>query len=162
MDDMELKQALRKMLQVELEAMEYYQQASRFMQDEGAIYHFNLLAQEELEHARTFHAVYPDDDLPPLDDLVRELPRDLSEQGLVDRELMARLTERHALQLAIHLEKEVAARLQTLLESIHSQAARTAIENNIESTLGHLELIRQDYQRLYGEVPSSGKIFPAE
>ena len=46
MDKQELKQALRKMLQVELEAMQYYQQASRYMKDEGAIYHFNLLAQD--------------------------------------------------------------------------------------------------------------------
>ena len=70
MANKELKLALRKMLQVELEAMQFYQQATRFMQDEGAIFHFNQLAQEELEHARTFYDVYPDDDLPAFEQLV--------------------------------------------------------------------------------------------
>ena len=50
--DQELKLALRKMLQVELDAMQYYQQATRFMQDQGAIDHFNKLAQEERESTR--------------------------------------------------------------------------------------------------------------
>ena len=73
MKDAELQQALLKMLQAELDAMHYYQQASRFMQDEAAIYHFNLLAQEELEHARTFYTVYPGDDLPSFEELVKNM-----------------------------------------------------------------------------------------
>jgi rubrerythrin len=150
MDTQELRQALRKMLQVELEAMQYYQQASRFMKDEGAIYHFNLLAQEELEHARTFHAVYPDTLLPSLDELIQNLPAQQRVLKVIDQELMARMTEQHALQLAMELEKAVAEKLQQLLKSVHSPAARAAIETNIESTLGHLELITQDYQRLFG------------
>jgi len=153
MNDQELKQALRKMLQVELEAMQYYQQACRYMKDEGAIYHFNLLAQEELEHARTFHSVYPDSNLPSIDELVQSLPEEERVLSMIDQELMARLTEQHALQLAMELEKAVASDLKRMLKSVQSPAARTAIENNIESTLGHLELIDQDYQRLFGPAP---------
>lgn len=155
MDDRELKQALRKMLQVELEAMQYYQQASRHMKDEGAIYHFNLLAQEELEHARTFHGVYPDSNLSSIDDLIQSLPEQQSILSIIDQELMARLTEQHALQLAMKLEQAVADSLQLMLQSVRSPAARAAIEQNIESTLGHLELISQDYRRLFGETPAS-------
>ena len=154
MDEMELRQALRKMLQVELEAMRYYQQACRYMKDPGAIHHFNLLAQEELEHARTFHAVYPGADLPPLDTLVQDLPDTPSQLNIIDQELMARLTEQHALQLAIRLEKAVADNLEQLLKNVNSPAARAAIEKNIESTLGHLELIRQDFRRLFS-VPGA-------
>ena len=153
MQDQELKQALRKMLQVELEAMQYYQQASRFIKDEGASYHFNLLAQEELEHARTFHAVYPDNDLPPLEDLVRALPANKLFLSIIDQELMTRLTEQHALQLAMKLEKAVADKLRQLLDNVSSPAGRIAIEKNIESTLGHLDLISQDYDRLFGTPP---------
>lgn len=149
MVDQELKQALRKMLQVELEAMQYYQQATRFMQDQGAIYHFNQLAQEELEHARTFYDVYPDDDLPAFEELVKNLPEQNATIKGIDQHLIARLTEQHALQLAIKLESAVAERLQEMLKQVQSPAARTVIAKNVESTLGHLELIEQDYQRLF-------------
>jgi len=147
--DQELKQALRKMLQIELEAMQYYQQASCFLQDQGAIYHFDQLAQEELEHARIFYAVYPDNDLPEFEQLIGQLPQQAAALKAIDQHLIARLTEQQALQLAIKLEKTTADNLQTFLEQLQSPAARAAIEKNIESTLGHLELIEQDYQRLF-------------
>lgn len=149
MADQELKQALRKMLQIELEAMQYYQQASCFLQDQGAIYHFDQLAQEELEHARIFYAVYPDNDLPEFEQLIGQLPQQAAALKAIDQHLIARLTEQQALQLAIKLEKTTADNLQTFLEQLQSPAARAAIEKNIESTLGHLELIEQDYQRLF-------------
>ncbi len=148
MAEEELKQTLRKMLQLELEAMQYYQQASRFLQDEGASYHFDQLAQEELEHARTFHEVYPDTDLPELAQLIEQLPKQAAALKAVDQHLIARLTEQQALQLAIKLEKTTAESLRKFLEQVQSPAARATIEKNIESTLGHLELIEQDYQRL--------------
>jgi rubrerythrin len=150
MEEDEPKLALRKMLQVELEAMQYYQQASRYMKDEGAIYHFNLLAQEELEHARTFHAVFPGADLPPLEEMILELPEKHKFLSIIDRELMARLTEQHALQLALKLEEAVADSLRRILKDIRSPAARVAIEKNIESTLGLLDVIAHEYRRLFG------------
>jgi len=155
MENQELKLALGKMLQVELEAMQYYQQASKFVKDEGASYHFNLLAQEELEHARTFHAVFPDDNLPPLEEMVRSLPAEKLLLSIIDQELMARLTEQHALQMAMKLENAVAEKLQQLLDNVQSPAARAAIEKNIESTLGHLQLITEDYERLFGASPAT-------
>ncbi len=153
MDERELRQALRKMLQSELEAMQYYQQASRYMQDEAASYHFNLLAQEELEHARTFYEVYPGDDLPEFADLIKQLPKQSAALNSIDQQLMARLSEQHALQLAIKMEAAVADNLKRMLARIHSPAARITIEKNIESTLNHLELIEQDYQRLFETEP---------
>jgi rubrerythrin len=119
------------------------------MRDEGAIYHFNQLAQEELEHARTFYAVYPDNDLPEFAELVQNLPNEKATLKVIDQHLVARLTEQQALQLAIKLETAVADRLQKMLGQIQSPAARAAIEKNIESTLGHQELIEQDYRRLF-------------
>ena len=154
MQDIELNQALRKMLQAELEAMRYYQQASRFIKDEAASYHFNLLAQEELEHARTFYAVYPGDKLPAFDELVKSMSSQNAALGAIDPQLMGRLNERTALQLAMKMEEEVANSLQRLLGEVSSPAARAVIEENIDSTLGHLELISEDYQRIF-EQPAN-------
>jgi rubrerythrin len=149
MADQELKQTLLSMLQIELEAMQFYQQASRFLQDEGAIYHFDQLALEELEHARIFYDVYPEADLPEFAQLVRDLPHQAATLKAIDQHRIAHLTEQQALQLAIKLEKEAAGNLQHFLAQVQSPAAQAAIEKNIQSTLGHLELIEQDYQRLF-------------
>ncbi len=151
MNDKQIQQVLRKMLQCELEAMHYYQQASGYMQDEGAIYHFKLLAEEEREHARTFYDLYPGDDLPEFDELINALPEQSSALGGIDLQLMARLSEQHALQLAMKMEAEVAESLKQILRQVQNPAARACIEKNIESTLGHLELIEDDYQRLFGQ-----------
>ena len=148
MQNKELEQALRKMLRAELDAMHYYQQASKHIKDKGANYHFNLLAQEELEHARAFYAVYPGDDLPDFDTLVKNSS---VQQALktIDPQLHGRLNERTALQLAMQLEEEVANSLKRMLIEVTSPAARAVIEENIDSTLGHYELIKEDYQRLF-------------
>jgi rubrerythrin len=159
MKDSELKQVLHKMLQAELEAMHYYQQASRFIKDKGAIYHFNLLAQEELEHARAFYAVYPDNDLPTLEELISNGQNQQAALEIIDPQLMGRLDERSALQLAMKMEEEVASRLKRMLREVNSPAARAVIEENIDSTLGHLELIREDYQRIFGH-PTTGYTSP--
>ncbi|MCK4622798.1 MAG: hypothetical protein KAT62_11365 [Desulfuromonadales bacterium] len=151
MKDAELQQALLKMLQAELDAMHYYQQASRFMQDEAAIYHFNLLAQEELEHARTFYSVYPGDDLPSFEELVKNMS-DSQAATTIDPQLMGRLNEQTALQLAQKMEEEVAEVLKQLLSEVSNPAAQAVIQENIDSTLGHLELIQDDYQRIFGNL----------
>lgn len=154
MKDAELRRAILKMLQAELEAMCFYQQASQFLTDDGALYHFNLLSQEELEHARTFYSVYPDDDLPEFEELAKTLPNQQAVLKAIDQQLMGRLDERTALQLAMKMEEEVANSLKGMLQEVNSPAARTVIEENIDSTLGHLELITENYQRLF-EQPTT-------
>jgi rubrerythrin len=148
MQDRELKQALLKMLQAELDAMHYYQRASHFIKDKGASYHFNLLAQEELEHARTFYSVYPGDDLPDFDELIKTNPNQKT-QNAIDPQLLGRLNEQTALQLAMRMEEDVAKSLEQMLTEVTSPAARAVIEENIDSTLGHYELIKEDYLRLF-------------
>ena len=152
MNPEEAKQTLLKMVRIELEAMHYYQQISQKLTDQGAIYLFNLLAQEELEHARVYYAAYPDEDMPNLEELIHSLPQKVPELVGEGQESLTQLTERRALQLAMQLEQKVANDLRYLLGEAQSPAARAAIEDNIESTLAHMELIRQDYRRLFGET----------
>ncbi len=150
MQNRELQQAILKMLHTELSAMHYYRHANQFIKDSGANYHFNLLAEEELEHARTFYSVYPGDDLPELDEMIKDSTNREAILKSVDTQLLGRLNERAALRLAIKMEEEVANSLQQLLAEALNPAARLVIEKNIESTLGHMELIKEDYQRIFG------------
>jgi rubrerythrin len=148
-----MQQALKKMIQIELDAMHYYRQATKHMKDKGAIDHFNQLAQEELEHAQSFYQIYVGDDLPPLTEMVRTQPEGSSLVQARDGDLLARLDERQALQLAIRLEQEVESSLRRLVLSAGDPEVKAVVEKNADSTLNHLQLIQQDYRRLYGDPP---------
>lgn len=151
MQQAEVKAAVVKMILVELDAYHYYRKATEAMQDEGAIFHFNLLADEELEHARSFYAICPDGDLPSLEELREEGGGSSSVADAIDLGLMARIDERQALQLAMKLEKEIESSLRRMATELKNPAARAVIEKNAESTLHHFEMIEADYLRLYGE-----------
>lgn len=152
MQHAELKAAVRKMIQVELDAYHYYRKATEAMQDEGAIFHFNLLADEELEHARSFYEIYPGDELPSLEEMRKAGIASNSVTEAVDFGLMARLNERQALQLAMKLEKEVEGNLRRMATELKNPTARRVIEKNAESTLNHFMMIEEDYLRLYGDA----------
>lgn len=148
----ETKQAVKKMIQVELDAMNYYREATRFMKDQGAIEHFQQLAREEEDHAQSFYDIYPGDDLPPFEEMVRNLPEASPLIQAIDGDLMARIDERQALQLAIQLEQEVEGSLRRMVLKAGDPAVKAVLEKNADSTLNHLLLIKQDYQRLYGNL----------
>jgi rubrerythrin len=147
----ELKSIIRELIQIELEAMHYYRRASLFMQDEGAIFNFNLLADEEQEHARSFYDIYPGTDLPPFD---RMLDLDRDHEPLVassEAELLAGFDERQALQLALKLEQEVEKSLGKMAAKVTEPDTQAVIEKNLESTLNHYEMIAADFARLYSD-----------
>lgn len=144
--------AIKKMIQVELDAMNYYLQATRYMKDQGAIEHFNQLAREERDHAQSFYDIYPGDDLPPFAEMADRQQGESPLIHSIDGDLMARLDERQALQLAIRLEQEVEGSLRRMVLQAGDPAVKAVLEKNAESTLNHLLLIKEDYQRLYGDL----------
>jgi rubrerythrin len=148
----EIQRAVKKMIHVELDAMNYYQQATRYMKDQGAIDHFNQLAKEEQDHAQSFYDIYPGDDLPTFAEIVQNQPEESPLIKSIDGELMARIDERQALQLAIRLEQEVEGSLRRMALQAGDPAVKMVLEKNAESTLNHLLLIKEDYQRLYGDL----------
>ena len=154
MEHAELKIAIRKMVQVELDARNYYLKAIEAMQDEGAIFHFGLLADEELEHARSFYKIYPGDDLPPFETMLSESTNNGPITKSIDIGLVARLDERQALKLAMKLEKELEGNLRKMASELKSAEARAVIEMNADSTQSHYEIIAADYARLYEDVQS--------
>ena len=65
-DKIELKDAVRRAIQTEKNAMDFYLRGAELMQNAEARKVFELLAREEREHAEWFHNVYPGDDIADL------------------------------------------------------------------------------------------------
>jgi rubrerythrin len=61
-DNIDLKDAVRRAMQTEKNAMDFYKRGAEMMKNAEAKKVFELLAREESEHAEWFYNVYPGDD----------------------------------------------------------------------------------------------------
>ena len=144
MDQTEYLDTVRRMIEIELEAMSFYRLAAQQFVAESTSFHFDLLADEELEHAREFYLLYPPGELPDFDTLVANWSSGKPTASLSDR--LAGCAEAEALKMALHMEKKVESDLAELLGRVATPAARQVIAKNLESTHGHFLLIKQDLE----------------
>lgn len=149
----DLKEAVRRSIQTEKNAMDFYTRGAAAMKNPDARKVFELLAREEREHAHWFHDVYPGDDIPDLEAFLNTGPaadsdwlKDLEKIGV------ASLDERKAMELAMEKEKLLAAHLRGVAEKIEDPQVKAVFEQNARSTDNHYQLIESEYARLMGMV----------
>ncbi|PNU18886.1 hypothetical protein C2E25_15410 [Geothermobacter hydrogeniphilus] len=142
---MEIEDIILQMVQMELQAMHFYQHAAGCLQDEDARFHFELLADEEMEHARSFHALLPSPTAVSFAEMVKAPPQPCDE---IDCAALADFDQLQALEMALRLERKVEQDLRLRSETIVDAQARAVLEKNIYSTEGHALLIAEDLERL--------------
>ena len=152
-DNIDLKDAVRRAMQTEKNAMDFYKRGAEMMKNTEAKKVFELLAREESEHAEWFYNVYPGDDIADfkafLDsgaDQDSEWMNELNEVKAAD------FTERKAMELAMAKEKALAEHLRALAEKIENPEIRAVFEQNATSTDHHYQIIESEYARLMGMV----------
>lgn len=152
-NEVDLKEAVRRSIQTEKNAMDFYARGAAGMKNPAARKVFELLASEEREHAHWFYKVYPGDDIPDLEAFLASGPavdsdwlRDLAKVGV------ANLDERKAMELAMEKEKKLAEHLRSLAARIDDPKVREVYEANARSTDHHYQLIESEYARLMGMV----------
>ncbi len=147
----DLKDAVRRAIQTEKNAMEFYQRGAEMMKNAEAKKVFELLAREEREHAEWFHNVYPGDDI---DDLQAFLDTASTKDSEWLTELKqvnkAGFDERKAMELAMQKEKNLAEHLRKLAAKISNPEVRKVFEDNATSTDHHYQIIESEYARLMG------------
>ena len=155
-DKIDLKDAVRRAMQTEKNAMDFYLRGAEMMKNAEAKKVFALLAREESEHAEWFYNVYPGDD-------IADLQTFLDAGADQDSEWMKELTqlnaagfnERKAMELAMDKEKKLAEHLRALAEKIDDPEVRKIFEQNATSTDHHYQIIESEYARLMGMVHES-------
>jgi rubrerythrin len=152
----DVKEALRRSIQTEKNAMDFYLRGAAQMKNIDARKVFELLAREEREHAHWFFNVYRGDDIPDLEAFLSSGPavdsewlRDLEKVGV------ANLDERKAMELAMDKERKLATHLRELAAKIDDAEVRAVFEQNARSTDNHYQLIESEYARLMGMVHES-------
>ena len=71
-NQIDLREAVRRSIQTEKNAMDFYARGAAGMKNADARKVFELLAREEREHAHWFHNVYSGDDIPDIEAKIEE------------------------------------------------------------------------------------------
>ena len=152
-DSVDVQEAVRRSIQTEKNAMDFYALCAKHMKDPEAIKTFELLAREEREHADWFYKVYKGSELGSFGDFMKAEPSKESDWlGEKERQLLPSLDERKAMELAMEKEQQLEKHLRSMAEKIADPEVRAVYEANAKSTHNHYLLIESEYARLMGMV----------
>jgi len=136
------------MVAMELEAMAFYRRAAEMASDPDVSFQFDLLAEEEREHARLFFDQLPVTSAANWDELISVAMHSLAASSTHE----PRITLEETLKRAIRMERDVEQQLRQRLNEAGSEMVKEIIRQNADSTHGHFQLIRNDLQRCFPET----------
>ena len=152
-DKIDVQEAVRRSIQTEKNAMDFYTHCARHMKDPEAVKTFELLAREEREHADWFFKVYKGAGLGSFTEfMATDVSADSDWLGAKERQLLPTLDERKAMELAMEKEQQLENHLRNMAEKIADPEVRAVYEANAKSTHNHYLLIESEYARLMGMV----------
>ncbi len=148
-----VQEAIKRSIQTEKNAMNFYQLGAKKMSNPDAIRTFNLLAKEEREHAAHFYKIYQGTDIPSIDAFLDSPPDNESSWiSTISRLISADFNEQKALELAMEREKNLEEALLETASLITNPEIKAVYELNAKETHHHYELIESEYARLMGMV----------
>ena len=151
-DNIDVNDAVRRAMQTEKNAMEFYQRGAEMMKNAEAKKVFELLAREEREHAEWFYNVYEGDDIDLEQFMAADADKDSDWMKELNQVKGSDFNERKAMELAMEKEKNLAEHLRALAGKIESPEVRKVFEENAKSTDHHYQIIESEYARLMGMV----------
>jgi len=155
-EHIDVQGALKKAIQTEKNAMNFYQLGATLMKDQDARRVFLLLAAEERSHAGHFFKLYTGSDLPSLDDFLNAAPEhESSWLAALQKTIDEGFNEQKALELALENELKLEKTLRETAAKISNEEVRAVFELNARETHNHYELIESEYERIMGMVHES-------
>jgi rubrerythrin len=149
----DVQEAIKRSIQTEKNAMNFYQLGARQMKNQDARKTFELLAREEREHAGQFFRIYKGSDIPSLEDFLNTPPdNESSWMSSITRLVDGDFTEQKALELAMDREKNLEEALLETAAKINDAAVKSVFELNAKETHNHYLMIESEYARIMGMV----------
>jgi rubrerythrin len=146
------QEAIKEAVMTEKAAMDFYKYGATKMTDEQACRTFEILAKDELHHARMFYDVYSGNDLPPFDELMDAAPdTESSWWKALQQIILGNFDEQRALELAIDQEEALEKSLRETAAQISDPKIRDIYLANASSTHGHAQIVNEDLKALFGQ-----------
>ncbi|BCA80703.1 ferritin family protein [Desulfuromonas sp. AOP6] len=150
---MDLQEAIKRSIQTEKNAMDFYRLAATHMKDADAKRVFEVLARDEKEHAGQFFAIYKGSEINSFDDFIATPPKEESDWMADLRKMLnADFNERQAMELAMKKEQQLEKALREMAAKVDDPQVRQVYEDNAKSTNHHYQVIESEYARLMGMV----------
>jgi len=153
---LDLQEAVKRSIQTEKNAMNFYQLGALQMKNVDARRTFEILAREEREHAGQFFRIYTGTDIPSLDAFLDTPPdNESSWMSSITRLVDGDFSEQKALELAMEREKNLEEALLETAAKVSDANVKAVFELNAKETHNHYLMIESEYARIMGMVHES-------
>ena len=150
-EKIDLQKAIKQAMQTEKDAMDYYKYGAEKMHNEHARKSFEILANEEKQHAHMFFSIYKGDDVPDFEAFIAAAPDTNScWWKALQSTLLGDFDERKAIELAIDQEAQLEKELCAMAETIEDEEIKQVYLANARSTHHHYELCMEERDALFG------------
>lgn len=155
-ENVDVQGAVKRALQTEKNAMNFYELGAQQMADPDAQRVFQLLAREERGHAQQFFTIYQGGDIVSFDAFMNE-PADHESAWLsaLAKVIGPDFNAQSAMELAMEKELNLEKTLRETAAQIADAEVRAIFELNAKETHNHYELIESEYAKLMAMVHES-------
>lgn len=151
-----MQEALKRAIKGEKDSIDFYRKAAANAKNERAKKVFELLANEEVGHLKSFFQYYKGGEFGDVESYMKT-PPDTSNstyKALLNA-VGAETMEKQALEIAMKEEKSVVNEYTVLAKDIVDPLVKGIFERVVKETQGHYDMIEDEYMHLMGMVDKS-------
>lgn len=151
-----VQEALKLAIKAEKDSMDFYRKAASVANNERAKKVFDLLANEEVGHLKSFFDHYKGGEFGDIKSYM-DAPADTKNPTYVKlmKAIDDNVAEQKALELALAEEKECIGQYTQLAKGVVDPGVRAIFERVVKETQGHYEMIEAEYAHVMGMVHDS-------
>ena len=151
-----IQEALKLAIQAEKDSMDFYRRAATITKNGRAKRVFELLANEEVGHLKSFFDHYKGGEFGDLQSFMATPPnRDNPIFRMLEQAVTAETHEQQALEIAMKEEKATAERYSAFARDIVDPLVRAIFDRVVKETQGHYDMIEDEYSHIMGMVDKS-------
>lgn len=148
-----LEQALKLAIQGEKDSMDFYRKAASVTKNERARKVFDMLANEEVGHLKSFFEHYRGKEFGDVETFMKSPPdtNNTTYKALL-KTIGEATQEKQALEIAMKEEKSVVDQYTVMAKDIIDPLVKGIFERVVKETQGHYDMIEDEYMHLMGMV----------
>ena len=151
-----VQEALKLAIQAEKDSMDFYRRASEATRNERAKKVFDLLANEEVGHLKSFFDHYKGGDFGDLKSFMELPPNKKNATYLaLEKAIDEETHEQKALEIALKEEKACIEQYTILAKDIIDPLVRSIFEKVVKETQNHYDMIEDEYMHVMTMVDKS-------
>ena len=151
-----IQEALKMAIQAEKDSMDFYRRASAVTKNERAKKVFDLLANEEVGHLKSFFEHYRGSEFGDLKTFMESPPNRKNATYLaLEKAITENTHEQAALEIALKEEKTCIEQYSLLVKDIIDPLVRRVFEKVVQETENHYALIEDEYMHVMKMVDKS-------